>query len=57
MAYLRKKERGGARWRNVVETLGLTEGMWRGQIVLDRNCRRIEPGTLKHTLYKQKEAK
>ena len=54
MAYLRRKERGGPRWKNVVETLGLTEGMWRGQIVLDRNMRRIEPGTLKHELYKEK---
>lgn len=54
MAYLRRKERGGPRWKNLVETLGLTEGMWRGQIVLDRNMRRIEPGTLKHQLYKEK---
>jgi ribosomal protein S15 len=57
MAYLRRKERGGARWQNLVETLGLTEGMWRGQIVLDRNLRRIEPGTLKHTLYKDEKAR
>lgn len=57
MAYLRKKERGGARWRNVVEALGLTEGMWRGQIVLDRNMRRIEPGTLKHELYKEEKGR
>lgn len=55
MAYLRRKERGGPRWRNVVEMLGLTEGMWRGQIVLDRNMRRIEPGTLKHELYKEEK--
>jgi len=56
MAYLRRKERGGPRWKNVVEMLGLTEGMWRGQIVLDRNMRRIEPGTLKHELYKEERS-
>jgi ribosomal protein S15 len=54
MAYLRRKERGGPRWKNLVDTLGLTEGMWKGQIVLDRNMKRIEPGTLKHELYKEK---
>ena len=57
MAYLRRKERGGARWQSLVDTLGLTEGMWRGQIVLDRNLRRIEPGTLKHTLYKEEKGR
>ena len=34
MRYLRRKERGGPRWQNLVEELGLTEGMWRGQITL-----------------------
>ena len=34
LQYLRRKERGGDRWRNLVETLGLTEGTWRGEISL-----------------------
>lgn len=32
LAYLRRKERGGPRWQHCVETLGLTEGTWRGEI-------------------------
>lgn len=32
--YLRKKERGGPRWQNLIETLGLTEGTWKGEISL-----------------------
>jgi ribosomal protein S15 len=31
LRYLRKKERGSDRWQNLVETLGLTEGTWRGE--------------------------
>jgi ribosomal protein S15 len=34
LQYLRRKERGGDRWRHLVETLGLTEGTWRGEISL-----------------------
>jgi len=34
LQYLRRKERGGPRWANLVETLGLTEGTWRGEISL-----------------------
>ena len=34
LRYLRKKERGGPRWQNVVETLGLTDGTWKGEISL-----------------------
>ena len=34
LQYLRKKERGGPRFQNVVNTLGLTEGTWRGEISL-----------------------
>lgn len=34
LQYLRKKERGGPRWANLVETLGLTEGTWKGEISL-----------------------
>ena len=34
LAYLRKKERGGPRWQHCVETLGLTEGTWKGEISL-----------------------
>jgi ribosomal protein S15 len=34
LAYLRRKERGSGRWQNVVETLGLTDGTWKGEISL-----------------------
>ena len=34
LTYLRRKERGGPRWQNLIETLGLTEGTWRGEITL-----------------------
>ncbi len=34
LTYLRRKERGGERWQNLVNTLGLTEGTWRGEISL-----------------------
>ncbi|KAL1297787.1 hypothetical protein AAFC00_006323 [Neodothiora populina] len=34
LSYLRRKERGGPRWQNLIETLGLTEGTWRGEISL-----------------------
>lgn len=34
LAYLRKKERGSERWQNLIETLGLTEGTWKGEITL-----------------------
>jgi ribosomal protein S15P/S13E len=34
LAYLRKKERGGPRWQNLIETLGLTEATWKGEISL-----------------------
>jgi ribosomal protein S15 len=34
LRYLRKKERGGERWQNLIETLGLTEGTWKGEISL-----------------------
>jgi ribosomal protein S15 len=34
LAYLRRKERGGERWQHLVETLGLTEGTWKGEISL-----------------------
>lgn len=32
--YLRTKERGGDRWQNIINTMGLTEGTWRGEINL-----------------------
>jgi ribosomal protein S15 len=32
--YLRTKERGSDRWQNLIQTLGLTEGTWRGEISL-----------------------
>ncbi|KAI9810632.1 MAG: hypothetical protein M1832_001231 [Thelocarpon impressellum] len=34
LRYLRRKERGGDRWRHTVETLGLTDGAWKGEISL-----------------------
>jgi ribosomal protein S15 len=34
LAYLRLKERGSERWQNLVETLGLTDGTWKGEISL-----------------------
>ncbi|KAF2841901.1 hypothetical protein M501DRAFT_927837 [Patellaria atrata CBS 101060] len=34
LQYLRRKERGGPRWQHLVETLGLTDGMWKGEITL-----------------------
>lgn len=34
LRYLRRKERGGPRWQNLIEKLGLTEGTWKGEISL-----------------------
>lgn len=34
LAYLQRKERGGERWQNLIQTLGLTEGTWKGEISL-----------------------
>lgn len=34
LKYMRRKERGGPRWKNLVDTLGLTEGTWKGEISL-----------------------
>jgi len=34
LQYLRRKERGGPRWQHCIETLGLTEGTWKGEITL-----------------------
>ncbi|TQS39076.1 hypothetical protein Golomagni_00403 [Golovinomyces magnicellulatus] len=34
LKYLNRKERGGERWQNLVETLGLTSGTWKGEISL-----------------------
>ncbi|KAB8304297.1 hypothetical protein EYC80_003709 [Monilinia laxa] len=34
LKYLRKKERGSDRWENLITTLGLTEGTWKGEISL-----------------------
>ncbi|KAL2855310.1 hypothetical protein BJY01DRAFT_204425 [Aspergillus pseudoustus] len=32
LRYLRKKERGGPRWNNLMETLGLSDASWKGEI-------------------------
>jgi ribosomal protein S15 len=32
--YLRRKERGGPRWQNLVEKLGVNDAMWKGEISL-----------------------
>ena len=34
LAYLRRKERGGPRWQNLVEKLGINDAMWHGEISL-----------------------
>lgn len=34
LKYLRRKERGGPRWQHLIETLGLGEGTWKGEITL-----------------------
>lgn len=34
LAYLRQKERGGPRWSNLMEKLGLSDGAWKGEISL-----------------------
>lgn len=34
LKYLRRKERGGPRFQNVVKTLGLTDGTWKGEITI-----------------------
>jgi ribosomal protein S15 len=34
LRYLRQKERGGDRWQHVINTLGLSEGTWKGEISL-----------------------
>lgn len=32
LKYLRRKERGGPRWQNLMERLGLTDASWKGEI-------------------------
>lgn len=32
LRYLRRKERGGPRWQNLMETLGLSDASWKGEI-------------------------
>lgn len=34
LKYLRRKERGGPRWQNIVELLGINDAMWKGEISL-----------------------
>ena len=34
LRYLRTKERGSERWQHLVQTLGLTDGTWKGEISL-----------------------
>ena len=34
LSYLRRKERGGPRWQNLVEKLGIADAMWQGEISL-----------------------
>ncbi len=34
LRYLHRKERGGPRWTNLIDKLGLTEGTWKGEISL-----------------------
>ncbi|KAL4878645.1 hypothetical protein BJY04DRAFT_195311 [Aspergillus karnatakaensis] len=34
LQYLRRKERGGPRWKNLMETLGLSDASWKGEITI-----------------------
>jgi len=34
LQYLRRKEKGGPRWQHCIETLGLTEATWKGEIIV-----------------------
>lgn len=34
LQYLRRKERGGPRWQNLMQTLGLSEAAWKGEIAI-----------------------
>ncbi|KEF61006.1 uncharacterized protein A1O9_02570 [Exophiala aquamarina CBS 119918] len=34
LKYLRREDRGGPRWQNVVEKLGISDAMWKGEISL-----------------------
>jgi ribosomal protein S15 len=34
LKYLRRKERGGPRWQNLVRELGLTDATWKGEIAV-----------------------
>lgn len=34
LQYIRQKERGGPRWQNLMETLGLSDAAWKGEIAL-----------------------
>ncbi|KAJ5132592.1 S15/NS1 RNA-binding [Penicillium atrosanguineum] len=34
LQYLRRKDRGGPRWQNLMETLGLSEAAWKGEIAI-----------------------
>jgi ribosomal protein S15 len=34
LQYLRRRERGGPRWQHCIETLGLTEATWKGEITV-----------------------
>ncbi|KAJ5692917.1 hypothetical protein N7462_002340 [Penicillium macrosclerotiorum] len=34
LRYVRRKERGGPRWQNLMENLGLSEAAWKGEIAL-----------------------
>ncbi|EPS30157.1 hypothetical protein PDE_05107 [Penicillium oxalicum 114-2] len=34
LRYIREKERGGPRWQNLMQTLGLSDAAWKGEIAL-----------------------
>lgn len=34
LKYMERKERGSGRWQNMIETLGLTEATWKGEIAV-----------------------
>ena len=35
LKYMERRERGSGRWYNMIETLGLTEATWKGQIAVE----------------------
>ncbi|EER42485.1 ribosomal protein S15 [Histoplasma capsulatum H143] len=43
--YLRRKERGGPRWQNLMSNLGLTDSSWKGEIIYSYAWDDVEDST------------